>query len=80
MSSFEDRTKKLLEIINEYAKEDIIVAFSGGVDSSLILKLAVDAAKKTGSKVYAVTVHTRLHPMNDIEVSKAVAAEVSARH
>ena len=47
----------------------MLVAFSGGVDSSLILKLAVQAATKTGHKVYGIMVHTMLHPMGEVELS-----------
>ena len=48
-----DKKKRLKEKIKEYGKEDICVAFSGGVDSSLLLKLACDAALPNGKKVYA---------------------------
>lgn len=71
---------QLLSAIDAYTQKDIIVAFSGGVDSSLILKLACDAAKKKNNKVHAVTVHTRLHPMNEIEIARKVAEESGAIH
>ena len=48
--------KKCLEArMEQLAKEDICLAFSGGVDSSLLLKTAADAAAHTGRNVYAVT-------------------------
>lgn len=72
--------EKLLASIEAYTNSDLIVAFSGGVDSSLVLKLACDAAARKDKKVYAVTVHTRLHPMNEIEITKKVAAEAGAIH
>jgi len=72
--------EKLLASIEAYTNSDVIVAFSGGVDSSLVLKLACDAAARKDKKVYAVTVHTRLHPMNEIEITKKVAAEAGAIH
>lgn len=71
---------KLQQLFEEYAKEDICLAFSGGVDSSLLLMLACDAAGKTGSKVYAVTFNTRLHPPCDLEIASRVAAELHAIH
>ena len=54
--------------------------FSGGVDSSLILKAAVKAATKDGSKVYAVTFDSRLHPSCDLEIANRVAAELGGVH
>ena len=60
--------------------KDLCVAFSGGVDSSLILKLACDTAKKTGMPVYAVTFHTMLHPACDLEIAERVAKELGAIH
>jgi len=80
MNSFEERVDKLNQHIASLCKEDVIVAFSGGVDSSLVLKLAVEKAKANNKKVYAVTVHTKLHPVGDVEVSKRVAEETGAIH
>jgi len=80
MPSFQEKTTLLNEHIGELCREDIIVAFSGGVDSSLILKLATEKAKETQTKVYAVTIHTKLHPVGDLEVAKKVAEETGAIH
>lgn len=71
---------KLEEAMAEYAKEDICLAFSGGVDSSLLLKVAADAVKKTGKKVYAVTFDSRLHPSCDLEIAARVAKELVGIH
>lgn len=56
------------------------MAFSGGVDSSLVLVMACEAAEKTGKKVYAVTMDTVLHPKADLEIAKAVLARTGAVH
>ncbi|MFT4105126.1 MAG: ATP-dependent sacrificial sulfur transferase LarE [Lacrimispora sp.] len=71
---------RLEQAMAEYAKEDICLAFSGGVDSSLLLKAASDAAKKTGKKVYAVTFDSRLHPSCDLEIAARVAKELGGIH
>lgn len=77
----DDFHKTLLkEQMKEYARRPICLAFSGGVDSSLLLKLACDNAKKTGNPVYAVTFDTMLHPACDIENAKRVAKEMEAVH
>ena len=71
---------KLEEAMAEYAKEDICLAFSGGVDSSLLLKVAAKAVEKTGKKVYAVTFDSRLHPSCDLEIASDVAKELGGIH
>ncbi len=71
---------KLEQVMAEYAKEDICLAFSGGVDSSLLLKTAADAAEKTGKTVYAVTFDSRLHPSCDLEIAARVAEELGGIH
>ena len=80
MKSYEEKKKQLLEKINSLAKEDIVLAFSGGVDSSLLLKICCDSSKNYGTTVYAITVHTELHPMKDVEIATKVAKEAGAKH
>lgn len=80
MDNYSEKHTYLLSEINRYTNNDIIIAFSGGVDSSLLLKLACESARKKKHKVYAVTVHTELHPMNEIAIAKHVAEESGAIH
>lgn len=74
---------KKLEILEKrldfLTKEDLIVAFSGGIDSSLLLKIACLYAEKNGNTVYAVTFSTKLHPMKDLEIAEKVALECRAK-
>ena len=58
----------------------IVVAFSGGVDSALLLKAACMAAREKGGRVYAATVQTKLHPAGDLEAARATAAQCGAVH
>lgn len=74
------KKERLMKAMREYAKEDLCLAFSGGVDSSLLLKTAVDAASQTGKRVYAVTFDSRLHPSCDLETAKRVASELGGLH
>lgn len=69
----------LMKQMEHYASEGIAVAFSGGVDSALLLKLACTAAKDRGT-VYAVTVQTKLHPKGDLEAAGQTAGEFGAVH
>jgi uncharacterized protein len=51
----------------------VLVAFSGGVDSSLLLKTARDVL---GRGAYAVTAATEVHTAAEIKEAKAVAATI----
>jgi uncharacterized protein len=58
--------------------ERVVVAFSGGVDSSLVLKVAVDCLGK--QNVLAVTVRSPLIPPRDLETAVRIARELQAPH
>ncbi len=75
-----DQKARLEARMRKLAAGDICLAFSGGVDSSLLLKAAVDAAEETGKKVYAVTFDSRLHPACDLEIAGQVAKELGGIH
>ena len=76
---FTEKRDALRKKLEQLASGHIALAFSGGVDSSLLLFMCCEAAKKTGKKVHAVTIHTRLHPVKDLETAARVAAEAGAR-
>lgn len=65
-------------LLQKLTQQDCMLAFSGGVDSSLLLKLASDAARENGNRIYAVLIHTVLHPQGDLETAAGVAAETGA--
>lgn len=75
-----EQKARLEKRMRELAVGDICLAFSGGVDSSLLLKAAVDAVAETGKKVYAVTFDSRLHPACDLEIAGQVAKELGGIH
>lgn len=79
MNSYRNKAETLKRIMESYASEDAAVAFSGGVDSSLLLKMACDGALKTGRRVYGIFLHTMLHPLGDAENVKKVAQETGAK-
>lgn len=76
--NYDEKRSKLNKQLDNLTREDTCIAFSGGVDSSLLLSLLCERARKHGTQVYAVTFDTILHPRNDIAVSKQVAAEMGA--
>ncbi len=80
MTEYSKKRKAFLNAMGEYTKHDIAVAFSGGADSSLILKAACEEAEAYGSRVYAVTMQTELHTMEDLKTAEKVAEETGAYH
>lgn len=75
-----EETDKLLSKIQTYAKKDTALAFSGGVDSALLLCLLSRACQETGRQVYAVTFHTALHPQADLKIARQLAQSMGAPH
>lgn len=76
----ENKFKELEQEISKLVEDGVCIAFSGGVDSSLILKLACEAGKKLNKQIYAITFETKLHPVSDVTISKKVAGEMGAIH
>lgn len=54
-----------------------IVAFSGGIDSALVLKVAHDVL---GSRVIAVTADSPSLPRRELEETKKIAQQIGAKH
>ncbi len=63
---------------NEIKKLDsAIIAFSGGVDSALVLKIAYDVLKE---KLIAVTADSPSLPRMELEDTKRIAKSIGAKH
>lgn len=80
MITYEEKCIYLYKLMEKYTQENVVIAFSGGVDSSLLLKVACINAEKNKTKVFAITMHTTLHTMNEIENSRVIAREIGAEH
>lgn len=78
--TYEQKTERLGEIMDQLTQKDLCLAFSGGVDSSLLLKMAADLASKKGTRVWAVTFDSRLHPSCDLENARKTAGELGGIH
>ncbi len=67
---------KITDYLNDIGEDGLCLAFSGGVDSTVLLKLAT----LSNINVIAVTFDTYLHPVRDIESSMAIAKEFGVEH
>ena len=57
--------------------DSAIIAFSGGIDSALVLKVAYDIL---GEKVIAVTADSPSLPRRELEETKKIAQQIGVRH
>lgn len=71
-------SERFEEIMRGFLGENLAVAFSGGVDSSLILYYACQTAKEEGKKVYAMILHTMLQTKSEICRAKEAAVGMGA--
>ena len=75
-SELETKTKKLKEIFQSMKR--VVVAFSGGVDSTLLLKVACDSLGD--ENVIAVTALSPLYPERELVGVKKLVRTLGARH
>ena len=74
-NSLDDRVQRLRETVRSLGS--CLVAFSGGVDSSLLAKVCWD---ELGQAAVAVTVASQIHPAFELEDAKELARAIGIRH
>src|SRR5436189_1156243 len=75
MTSLESKLERLRDVIA--AQQSCVVAFSGGVDSTLVLKVARDVLS---DNVIAVTALSESLPHGELEAAQELARAIGARH
>ncbi len=74
-NELKQKYEQLKKIIKKL--DSTIVAFSGGIDSTLLLKVAYDVL---GEKVVAVTADSPSLPRRELEETKRIAQHIGAKH
>ncbi|MFJ7727939.1 ATP-dependent sacrificial sulfur transferase LarE [Neobacillus sp. NPDC097160] len=71
-----EKYQKLQSILREM--ESVVVAFSGGVDSTFLLKAALDTLG--ADHVLAVTADSESYPSSELKEAKVIAEKIGVRH
>ncbi len=74
-AALETKYERLQSIVREIGSA--LIAFSGGVDSTLLLKVAHDAL---GDRAIAATADSETYPREELEQARALAALIGCRH
>src|SRR5438045_6752051 len=75
MPSFDSKLDRLRETIARL--QSCAIAFSGGVDSTLVLKVAHDAL---GDRVIAVTALSESLPTGELQEAEEIARTIGVKH
>ncbi len=76
VSAVGEKCKRVKEIFSEVGR--VVIAFSGGVDSSVLLKLAIDSLG--ADNVLAVTAVGAIYPSEEKPLAEKIAKVIGAKH
>ena len=75
MNIKEDKLNNLRKILSGMGS--VLIAYSGGVDSTFLLKVA---REELGNKVIAVTVKSEIHHLSEVTIAKKMAQKFKVKH
>ena len=75
MPNLNEKLQHLKEILSEMGSA--IIAYSGGVDSTFLVKVAHEILK---DKVIAVTIKSSIHPLSETNEAKKMAKKIGVKH
>lgn len=73
--SLQGKLNRLRQVVSDM--QSVLVAFSGGIDSTVVLKIAHE---QLGERALGVTAVSPTFPMIELDGAKRVAAEIGAQH
>jgi uncharacterized protein len=77
METLDEKCGKLKCFIKEKGKDGVVIAFSGGVDSSTLAAICHDVL---GERAVAVTAKSPTYPPEELEEAKRIAKEIGIKH
>jgi len=77
MSSLDEKYERLRHFIYEKGKNGVVIAFSGGVDSSTLAAICHDIL---GEKAVAATAISPTYPLEEVDDAKKIAEEIGIKH